>query len=186
MTAANSGSTGLVDRYASALFSLADAAKKLDATAADLASIDGLVRETPALALLLRSPVVTRAAQGRALDAVLRAAGVGDLARRFVGVVAENRRLVQLPAIITAFQRLVAERRGETQVEVISSRTLSAAQQDALTRALQQAVGGAVALSVRTDAGLLGGLVVKIGSRMVDYSLRTKLQRLSLAIKGIG
>jgi F-type H+-transporting ATPase subunit delta len=182
----SSGSTGLVDRYASALFALADSAGSLDETAQELTQIDAMIRSSHDLGRLLRSPVINRRQQGKAVDAVLKAAGVGDLSRRFVGVVAENRRLPALQAMIIAFHQRLAERRGETAVQVISAKPLSPAQTEAVTQVLQKAVGRNVALTLQTDKSLLGGMIVKIGSRMVDSSLKTKMQRLGLAIKGIG
>lgn len=186
MTTASQGSTGLAERYATALFELAEAANALDDTAAELQQLEALVRESGDLTRLIRSPVIGRAEQKRAMEVILQQAGASPLVQRFIGVLAQNRRLFVLPDVITAFTNRLAARRGETKAEVTSARPLTDTQMAAITDALRQGVGTKVALSTRIDPSLLGGLIVKVGSRMVDSSLKTKLLRLSLAIKGIG
>ncbi len=185
MTSATAGYTGLAGRYASALFELASSANAVDAVAAEMQALEGLLEESADFRRLIASPVISRQSQWLAVDAILKAAGAGDLTRRFVGVITENRRLFVLPDIIRAYLQRVAEERGQTRVEVTSAKPLTDAQHEAITRALQKVVSKQIALTTRTDAGLLGGLVVKVGSRMVDSSLRSKLKRLSLAIKGV-
>lgn len=177
---------GVADRYAIALFDLAEANKSLDQIAAELRQFDTLIRETPDLASLVYSPVISRENQGRAIDAVLAAAGASDLTRRFTGVIAANRRLYMLRAIIAAYLTRLANFRGEVQAEVQSAQPLSPQQLTAVTQAIKQSVGANVTLTTRVEPDLLGGLIVKVGSRMVDTSLKTKLHRLSLAIKGVG
>jgi F-type H+-transporting ATPase subunit delta len=120
------------------------------------------------------------------MDALLEKAEFSSLTRRFVGLAARNRRLFALPQMIAAFREMLAGRRGETTAEVISAKALSKAQLTALSDALAKTMGTKVALATSVDAELLGGLVVKVGSRMVDSSLRTKLHRLRLSMKGIG
>jgi F-type H+-transporting ATPase subunit delta len=186
VTSATQGSTGLADRYATALFELAEAENALEPVNAELAQLQKLIDGSPDLERLIRSPVISRDDQRRAIDAVLERAGASALIRRFVGVVAHNRRLFALPAIIAAFAKKLTDRRGETTAEVTSAKPLSEKQLAGLTAALKKAVGATVLLSTRVDPSLLGGLVVKVGSRMVDSSLQTKLLRLSFAIKGIG
>lgn len=176
----------VADRYAIALFELAEANKSLDQTADELKQFDVLIKETPDLASLVYSPVIGRENQGRAIDAVLAAAGASDLTRRFIGVVAANRRLHLLQAIIAAYLKRLADFRGEVQAEVRSAQPLNPQQLAAVTQAIKQSVGANVTLTTRVEPDLLGGLVVKVGSRMVDTSLKTKLHRLSLAIKGVG
>lgn len=183
---ATSGATGLAGRYATALFALADEAKQLDAVAGDLRNLARMIVGSADLTRLIRSPVLSRAEQGKALEAVLEKAGAGDLTRRFAGVVSANRRLFVLPGIIAAFLAELASRRGEATAEVVSAKELSEQQKQALSDSLRRAVGTTVSVEARVDPGLLGGLVVKVGSRMVDSSLRTKLQQLRLAMKGIG
>ena len=178
--------TGLSGRYARALYELADESKQLDAVAADLRSLAGALKASDDLARLVRSPVLSRDEQGRAMAAIMEAMKLGDLTRRTVGVLAQKRRLFSLDAIIEDYLRLLAAHRGETTAEVSSARALSGDELDRLRATLKQIVGRDVAVETRVDPELLGGLVVRIGSRMLDSSIRTKLQRLELAMKGAG
>ena len=186
MAAQETGTAGLAARYAAALFDLADEAKQLDAVAADLRAIRTMIAESADLRRLVRSPVLTRADQAKAMAAVLEKAGTSDLVRRFVGLVAENRRLFALTDMIAAYLGELAHRRGEVTASVASAALLSDAQTAALTDALRRAVGGKVSVETHTDASLIGGLIVQVGSRMVDSSLKSKLQRLKLVMKGVG
>jgi F-type H+-transporting ATPase subunit delta len=186
LAAQDTGTAGLAARYAAALFDLADEAKQLDAVAADLRAIRAMIVESGDLRRLVRSPVLTRADQAKAMAAVLEKAGTSDLVRRFVGLVAENRRLFALNDMIAAYLGELARRRGEVTASVTSAAPLSDAQTAALTDALRRAVGGKVSVETHTDAGLIGGLIVQVGSRMVDSSLKSKLQRLKLVMKGVG
>lgn len=186
MAARGTSQGGLAARYAAALFDLADEQKQLDAVAGDLVVLRGMMAESGDLRRLIGSPVLSRGDQGRAMAALLGAAGSGDLVRRFVGLVAQNRRLFVLPAIIDAYLAQLARRRGEITAQVTSARPLDDRQRQAVAEAVQRAVGGKVAVDAKVDAGLIGGLVVKVGSRMVDSSLRSKLQRLQLTMKGVG
>jgi F-type H+-transporting ATPase subunit delta len=176
----------LAGRYAAALLDLADERKTLDEVADDLKSLRALIEESEDLRRMIRSPVFTRDEQRKAMAALLDKAGIGDLARRFVLVVADNHRLFALPAMIAGYLAELAHRRGEITAQVTSARSLSDEQQSALVEALRTAVGGKVQLDLKVDPALIGGLVVKVGSRMVDSSLRSKLQRLQLAMKGVG
>lgn len=184
MSSASSGLSGVSGRYAVALFELADEQKKLDEVASDLAGIRELLAGSADLRRLVLSPVIGRDVQGRAVKAVLEKAGVSDLTVRFVGVIARNRRLPALDRICIAYRDILAERRGEVTAEVTTAHALTDAQRDRLEQELRTAMGSKVALETRIDSGLLGGLVVKVGSRMIDYSIRTKLQRLELSLKG--
>ena len=184
MSSASSDVSGVAGRYAAALFELAEEHKKLDEVASDLAGIRELLADSPDLRRLVASPVISREDQGRALDAVLRQAGISELTLRFAGVVARNRRLFALDDMCVAYRDLLASRRGEVTAEVTTAQPLSDGQRAALEQELRAAMGSKVALDARVDAGLLGGMIVKVGSRMVDSSLRTKLQRLELSLKG--
>jgi F-type H+-transporting ATPase subunit delta len=186
VAAQGTGQDGLAARYAAALFELADSRKELDAVASDLANLRAMLGGSGDLQRLIRSPVLTRDAQARAMAALLQAAGSGDLVRRFVGLVAQNRRLFALPAMIDAYLAELARRRGEITAEVTAARPLDDRQRQAVADAVQRAVGGRVSLDVKVDPSLIGGLVVKVASRMVDSSLRSKLQRLQLVMKGVG
>ena len=180
------GATGLSGRYATALFDLADEVKALDDVASDLASIGAMIEESADLQRLIRSPIISRDVQLDAMDAVLEAAGVGRLTRNFIGVVTRNRRLFGLPGMIKDYQALLAAARGEATAVVTSAQTLSDAQMSAVENSIKKAMGTKVAIDAKVDESLLGGLVVKVGSRMVDTSLKTKLSQLRLAMKGVG
>lgn len=185
VAARGSGPGGLAERYAAALFELADERKDLDRVAGDLQALKAMIAASADLQRLLRSPVLSRQEQSRAIAAVLDKMGAGDLAKRFVGLVAHNRRLFVLGAMIDAFLAELARRRGEESAEVVSAVALDERQRQAVNEALRRAVGGKVAVDLKVDPSLLGGLVVKVGSRLVDSSLKTKLQRLQLAMKGV-
>lgn len=176
--------SGLPGRYASALFELADEQRSLDPVGEDLASLRSMIRNAPDLARVLTSPVIGRDEQTAAVDAVMERAGIGDLTRRFVNVVARNRRLFALPGMIEVYRALLAERRGEITAEVTSAQELGESQRTALERTLMRSVGANVSIDARVDPGILGGLIVKVGSRMVDSSLRTKLNKLQISMKG--
>jgi len=180
------GVGGLATRYANALFELARDAGALDKVAADLDSLKTMIESSADLRRMVRSPVIRRAEQGKAIDVVLERAQVQELTRRFVGVVAANRRLFSLEAIISAFKQQLAKSRGELTAVVSTAQPLSDAQKSALDASLRRAVGVKVAVETKVEPGLLGGMVVRIGSRMFDSSLRSKLQRLQLAMKGSG
>lgn len=186
MAAESSSTAGVADRYAMALYELAAADGRLDVIATDLRQVRQLIAGSEDLRRLLRSPVVGREGQGKAIAALAGRAGLDDLTRRFLGVLARNRRLAAVPAVIDTFLSQLAAARGETAAEVVSARELTETQADGLRAALKKAVGGDIVLSQRVEPALLGGLVVKVGSRMVDSSLRTKLQQLRLTMKGIG
>lgn len=177
--------TGLGGRYATALFELAHEAKALDPVAADLAALDGMLAASEDLRRLVASPVITRDEQGRAMGALLTTMGAHDLTRRVIGLMAQKRRLFALADVIRAYRRLLAARRGEVAAEVTSARPLGADQAAAIAAALKDALGREVAVETKVDPALIGGLVVRVGSRMIDNSLRTKLQRLQFAMKGI-
>jgi F-type H+-transporting ATPase subunit delta len=178
------GVSGLAGRYATALFELADEARALDPVSGDLAQLASMIADSADLARLVKSPVIGRDDQGRAMEAVMQAAGISELTRRFVGVVARNRRLFALPDMIRAFRALLAERRGEVTAEVVSATPLTSDQQEAVRQQIAATMGAKVALTTRVDPEILGGLVVRVGSRMIDSSIRTKLQRLQVAMKG--
>ncbi len=185
MAAQASEQSGLAKRYAAALFGLADEKQALDSMAADLAALDAMIAESGDLRRVIHSPLYDRGEQGKAMAALIKARGLSDLTGNFVGLLAKNRRLSALPGVIKVFHTLLAEKRGEQAATVITAQPLTPAQESALAEALRTMAGGKVSVSVKTDPDLLGGLVVKIGSRMIDHSLRTKLQKMRLAMKGV-
>lgn len=185
MAAATSSYATLAGRYASALYELAEAAKALDAVAAELARFKEMIAVSADLRHLISSPLIARAEQAKAMLALVEKAEMSDLTRRFIGTIARNRRLYRLGAIIDAFNAMLAERRGEVTAEVVSAKPLSTQQADAVGAALRGAVGRKVMLDLKVDPKLLGGLKVKVGSRLIDASLAAKLERLQLAMKGL-
>jgi F-type H+-transporting ATPase subunit delta len=178
------GVFGLAGRYARALFELALERDALAQVADDLAGMRGLLDQSDDLRRLIRSPVIGREAQGRAMAALADRFGFGELVRNFLGLLARNRRLFALDAMIRAYEALLADHRGEVTAEVRSAAPLADRQTAAIAAALGRAVGRKVLLSASVDAALIGGLVVKVGSRMVDASLAAKLRSLRLAMKG--
>jgi F-type H+-transporting ATPase subunit delta len=184
LAAEATGVSGLAERYAEALFELADERRMLDGVAADLRALKAMVGESADLSRLVRSPILSRSEQGRALAALAARAEFTPLVRDFLGVVARNRRLFAVPAMIEAYLHKLAARRGEVTAEVTAAQPLSEEQRHRLGEELRRVLGRRVAVEVRVDRGLLGGIVVKVGSRMIDGSLKNKLARLQLAMKG--
>jgi len=175
---------GLSGRYATALFELAQGAKALDAVAASLATLRQALTESPDLATLTTSPVIDRTSAAQAMAAASNAMGLDALTTKFLGVLAANRRLAALPAIITDFNALTAAQRGEVSAQVTSAHPLSDEQVTALKAKLRAGLGADAALDLRVDPEILGGLIVRTGSRLIDSSLRTKLNTLASVMKG--
>jgi F-type H+-transporting ATPase subunit delta len=174
----------IAERYGLALYELADEAKHLDEVAGDLADLKELIADSEELTKLLRSPLINRDDKAGAMAAILEQGGANELTRRFVGVAAENSRLFALAAMIEAYLDELARRRGEITAEVTSARALNDEQLQQLTESLRAKLGGKIAVEPKVDPSLIGGLVVRVGSRMIDASLKTKLQRLQFAMKG--
>jgi F-type H+-transporting ATPase subunit delta len=179
------GVSGLAERYAAALFDLADERRMLDSVAADLRQLRDMLQASGDFLRLIRSPILSRDQQGKAVAALAERAGLSLLVRDFLAVVGRNRRLFAVPAMIEAFLANLAARRGEVTAQVTAARPLSEAQLGALSEQLHRSTGSKVTVDVQVDPGLIGGLVVKLGSRMVDGSIKSKLQRLQLAMKSI-
>jgi F-type H+-transporting ATPase subunit delta len=178
--------SGMAGRYATALFELALEAKSLDAVKADLDRFDALVGESPDLMRLVRSPVFGSDEQLKAITAVLDKAGIGGLAGNFIKLAAQNRRLFAVRDMIKAFRALVARHRGEISATVTVAETLNEQHLAALKDALKAVTGGKeVDLAVKVDPSIIGGLIVKLGSRMVDTSLRAKLNSIKHAMKEV-
>jgi F-type H+-transporting ATPase subunit delta len=178
--------SGVAGRYATALFELALEANALDQVAADLDLFSQALDASPDLARLVKSPVFSAEEQGRALAAVLKTLKLEGLTRNFLLLAAKNRRLFAVPDMIRAFRAMLARHRGETSATVVAAAKLTEAQATALRQALKAALGKEVMLEERIDPSLLGGPVVKVGSRMVDTSLRTQLNSLRVAMKEVG
>ncbi|MFC0220720.1 F-type H+-transporting ATPase subunit delta [Pseudochelatococcus lubricantis] len=179
--------SGVAGRYATALFELAVEANSVDSISADLDRFEALIAESADLARLVRVPVFTAEQQLNAITAVLEKAGIGGWAGKFIRLVASKRRLFLIHEIIKAYKALVAESRGIVRAEVTVAEEPSAKVLEDIKTALKSAAnGGEIVLDVRVDPAILGGLVVKLGSRMVDASLRYKLNSIRLALKEVG
>lgn len=179
--------TGMAGRYASALFDLAQEHKAIDSVAADLKTFDSLIAESADLQRLVRSPAFTAEEQTRALAAVLDKAGVTALAANFLKLVAAKRRLFAVRDMIGDYAKLVDAAKGVKRAEVVVAEPLGDSHLAALKEALRQVSGGqSVELSVKVDPSIIGGLVVRLGSRMVDGSLRTKLNSIRNRMKEVG
>jgi F-type H+-transporting ATPase subunit delta len=175
--------SGMAGRYATALFELALESKALDKVRADLDSFNAMLAESPDLTRFVRSPIYSAEEQGRALAAVLAKAKISGLAANFLNFVASKRRLFAVPQMIRGFRDLVAKHNGEVTADVTVAETLNDTHLKALKSALNSMTGKDVALNVKVDPAIIGGLVVKLGSRMVDSSLRTKLNSIKYAMK---
>ncbi|ACI91735.1 ATP synthase F1, delta subunit [Afipia carboxidovorans OM5] len=178
--------SGVAGRYATALFELARDQKSIDAVRADVDKFAALLADNPDLVRLVRSPVFTAQEQGKALDAVLTKAGITGITANFLKVLTANRRLFAVNDVIRAFRALVAKFRGEATADVTVAEPLNDKNLDALKASLKSVTGKDVDLNVKVDPSIIGGLIVKLGSRMVDSSLRTKLNSIKHAMKEAG
>ncbi len=177
--------SGMAGRYATALFELALEANAIDAVKRDLDALDGLISSNPDLDRLVRSPVFGADEQTRAIGAVLAKAGIGGVAANFIKVVASNRRLFALRDMIRGFGGLVAKHKGEVTAQVTVAEKLNDAHLASVKDALKSVTGKDVQVDVTVDPTIIGGLVVKLGSRMIDASLRTKLNSIKHAMKEV-
>jgi F-type H+-transporting ATPase subunit delta len=178
--------SGVSGRYATALFELARDEKAVDAVKADLDRFEAMLADSADLKRLVRSPVFSAEAQTKALTAVLNQAGITGISANFLKLLTANRRLFAVADVIRAFRALVANFKGEATAEVTVAEPLSDKNLDSLKAALKSVTGKEVALNVKIDRSIIGGLVVKLGSRMVDSSLRTKLNSIKHAMKEAG
>ena len=170
-------------RYAQALFELAEAAKSVPAVEADLKSLKAARAESLDLRRLISSPAFSAEDKGRGLTAIADKARFSPLTKKFLGLLASNGRVSGLPAVITAFERLAAAHRGAVAAEVVTALPLSAVQLKGVAAALRQALGKDAELTARVDPAILGGLKVRVGSRLFDASLKSKLDSLKFALK---
>ena len=175
----------MAGRYASALFELAKDQQQLEQVERDLASLQTMLAGSADLRRLVLSPVISAEDQAKALGAVLQKAGISGLTANFVKLIAKNRRLFAAGDMMKAFRALVARERGEVSADVASAHALTPEQMQLLSDTLRTSIGKNVRIDTRVDPSLLGGLVVKVGSRMIDSSLRTKLNNLKVVMKGI-
>jgi len=186
----NSGGTianiqaSLAGRYATALFELARDSKAIDAVEKSMSAVAIAVSESADLKALTTNPVLTRTDAKKAIGAVAQAMKLDPLSAKTLGVLADNRRLGETVAVARAFSALAASHRGEVTAEVTSAHALSAAQTKSLSTKLKARVGSDVAIQTKVDPSLLGGLTVRIGSQMIDNSIKTRLNTLAAAMKG--
>jgi F-type H+-transporting ATPase subunit delta len=178
--------SGMAGRYATALFELALEQNAVDQVAGDLRRFLALIDASEDLGRLVRSPVFSSDEQARAVAAVLERAGIGGITANFIRLVAKKRRLFAVRTMARDFFKLVARHRGEVAAQVTVAEPLSDARLNELKEALRQVTGKQVELDVKVDPAIIGGLVVKVGSRMLDTSLRTKLNALKHAMKEVG
>jgi len=175
--------SGMAGRYATALFDLANEGNAIDAVAADLERFGTLIAESPDLNRMVRSPVFSADEQLAALAAVLERAGIGGLTANFLKLITSNRRLFAVRDMVRAYRKLVAAHKGEATADVTVAEALKDEHLGALRTALKSVSGKDVDLNIKVDPTIIGGLVVKLGSRMVDTSLRTKLNAIRHAMK---
>ena len=179
-------SSGIAARYAAALFELAKESKSMDALEGDLDALDGALAESSDFASLIASPVYSRDQLGAAIDAIAEKAGLSVNTRSTLGLMAAKRRLFVLPQLIAALRALIAEEKGEVSADVSAAQALSDEQKSSLAATLKERFGKDVKINVAVDESLIGGLVVKVGSRMIDTSVRAKLASLQNAMKEVG
>ncbi len=175
---------GLAGRYAVALFDLARESNAIDAVSRSLAALRSGLAESADLSALIASPVVGRGDAAKAVAAVAAAMKLDSLTTKFLGVLADNRRLADLRRMIDAFDAIVADHRGEVTAKVTSAHPLTAEQLKELTANLKTRVGRDVAVATTVDPAILGGLVVQLGSQLIDGSIRTRLNSFATAMKG--
>lgn len=178
--------SGVAERYASSLFELAVETGSLDAVSADLNRFQAMIDSSDDLKRLVLSPVFSAEDQVKAVVALCEKAGLGGLVANFLKVVAGNRRLFAVSGMISAFRQIAARHRGEITADVKSAHALAPEQENELKAALKSVTGKDVTIAVTVDPSILGGLIVKVGSRQIDTSLRTKLSTLKLALKEVG
>jgi F-type H+-transporting ATPase subunit delta len=178
------GINGLAARYAAALYALAAEQGTLDETIAQMDALGRVIKETPALSALIANPLTDTSKVGPALDEALAAQGLGELVRHFVGVVAANRRLRDLPMLIEGFGAYAAAKRGEVVAAVTSAHALTDLQRNQLRARLAESGYGTVRLVEQVDPALLGGLRLQIGDKLYDTTLKSRLNRLNYSLKG--
>lgn len=186
MTDRSSSVSGVAERYASAFFDLARDESSIEAIEADLRTVEAMLDGSADFRRLIESPVFSAEDQERAIAAVAEKAGIGGLTANFLRLVANNRRLFALPGMIKGFHEMAARQRGEVNAEVTSAHPLGDAQIAALKAALKDKLGKDVTLQARVNPAILGGLIVKVGSRMIDTSLRTRLMTVRTQLKEVG
>lgn len=179
-------STGIASRYATAIFELSKEAGGLDALAGDVASLKTSLSESADLRALISSPVYSREDQGRAVSAIADKMGVSETLKNTLGLMASKRRLFVLPHLAEELSRLIAKEKGEVTADVIAAKPLTAEQEAKLAITLKERVGSDVKINMSVDESLIGGLIIKVGSQMIDTSIRSRLASLQNTMKEVG
>jgi F-type H+-transporting ATPase subunit delta len=179
-------SSGIAARYATAIFEIALDSKKLKELESDTDALAGALEESADLRALITSPIYSREAQGRAILAVAAKMGLLDVTRNALGLMAEKRRLFVLPQLVAQLRERIAVHKGEVTAEVTSAKALTQAQSDKLAKTLKERIGKDIKIHATVDESLIGGLVVKVGSKMIDTSIRSRLNSLQNAMKEVG
>ncbi len=179
-------STGIAARYATAIFELAKEDKSLDAVEKDVDALDAAMADSEDFRNLISSPVYSRGDQQAAITAIATKMGLSGNLTNLMGLMASKRRLFVLPQLIRALRDMIADAKGEVSADVVAAKELTKAQQDKLAKSLKASVGKDVKINMAVDESLIGGLVVKVGSKMIDTSIRSKLSNLQNAMKEVG
>ena len=179
-------STGIASRYATAVFDLAKEEKQLAVLEADVDTLDAALNDSTDFVSFINSPVVSREEQGAAIAAIAAKMGLSTISANTLALMAQNRRLFVLPALVAGLRALIAEEKGEVTADVTAAKSLTKAQQDKLAKTLKASVGKDVKINLAIDERLIGGLIVKVGSKMIDTSISSKLANLQNAMKEVG
>jgi len=178
-----SGNQEIARRYATALFGLAEERQGIDALAADLQSLKTIIADSKDFNILMTNGSLKRADQSRAILAIADAAKFSDLTRKFLGALADARRLPALSGIIASTQDIIAKHKGEVTAEVTAAHALDKAHIDSISASLKKSLGMTVKINLTEDKSIIGGLIIRVGSKLIDSSVRTKLERLTRALK---
>ena len=179
-------SKGIAARYATAVFDLAKDGKSIKSLESDVASLDAAMKESADLRTLLTSPLYSREEQGAAITAIAKKLSLSDITTNVLGLLASKRRLFVLPQLVAVLQERLADERGEVVAEVTTAKALTKAQSDKLASTLKAQVGKAVTINETVDESIIGGLIVKVGSKMIDTSIASKLNALQNTMKEVG
>lgn len=179
-------SKGIAGRYATAIFDLALEGKALPTLEADIDNLDAALKSSDDLSTLIASPIYTREEQGNAIAAISSKMGLSPMMGNAMNLMASKRRLFVLPQLVASLRDMIADHKGEVTADVTAAKTLTKAQQDKLAKTLKATVGKDVKINMAIDESLIGGLVVKVGSKMIDTSIRSKLNALQNSMKEVG
>lgn len=179
-------STGIAARYATAIFEMAKDGKSLNAIEADLDALETVYNDNAQFRSLISSPIYSRGEQGSAIASIAKKMKLSPLVTNALGLMATKRRLFVLPQLTDSLRNLIAAENGEVTADVTAAKAMTKAQQDKLAKTLKAAVGKNVKINMAVDESLIGGLIVKVGSKMIDTSIRSKLANLQNAMKEVG